>query len=201
KWPTVEPVLVVDLDLAGTSLASTHEDLTELNQRAISDPRLRILNRDAMVAFTELEPGYDVILLDFPDPSTYSLGKLYSRRFYGSVYRLLAADGALAVQSTSPQLARRAFWCVVTTLESGGFFARPYHVVLPSFGDWGYVLATKGPARQPSELPGSLPDLAVESFAALLALPADAARVPTRVHRLVSQALVSYYLDEWGGLD
>ncbi len=201
KWPTVESVLVVDLDPAVTSLASTHEVLTELNQRAFSDPRVRILNRDAMVAFTELEPGYDVILLDFPDPSTYSLGKLYSRRFYGSVYRLLAADGALAVQSTSPQLARRAFWCVVTTLESVGFFARPYHVFLPSFGDWGYVLATKGPARQPSELPGSLRYLDVESFAALFALPADAARVPTRVNRLVSQALVSYYLDEWGGLD
>ena len=201
KWPTVASVLVVDLDPAVTSLASKHEVLTQLNRHALSDPRVRIVNRDAMVAFSELEAPYDVILLDFPDPSNYSLGKLYSQRFYRSVYRLLAQDGALAVQSTSPQLARRAFWCVVSTLESVGFSTRPYHVFLPSFGDWGYVLATKVPPREPSELPQALNYLDAATFAALFDLPADTARVPTRVNRLVSQALVSYYLDEWGGLD
>jgi spermidine synthase len=138
--------------------------------------------------------------LDFPDPSTYSLGKLYSNRFYQKVHRLLAAEGALAVQSTSPQLARSAFWCVVTTIESVGLEAYPYHAFLPSFGDWGYVLAMRGERPAPRRLPVGLKYLDEARLEALFQFPLDMTRIHTVVNRLGTQALVEYYLDEWGQL-
>lgn len=201
KWPEVEEVVVVDLDEAVTTLARTHPVLTTLNQNSLADPRVRVVNRDAMVAFPELTPGFDVVLLDFPDPSTYGLGKLYSQRFYGIVRRVLDDRGALVVQSTSPELARRAYWCVVHTLESSGFVTEPYHVYLPSFGGWGYVLATKNGQSRRAPLPRPLKYLDEATFEALFHFPKDMARVSTEINRLSTQALVGYYLDEWGRLN
>lgn len=201
KWPSVEEVVVVDLDEAVTTLARTHPVLTALNQNSLSDPRVRIVNRDAMVAFPELTPGFDVVLLDFPDPSTYGLGKLYSGRFYGIVRRALSDAGALAVQATSPELARRAYWCVVHTLESTGFVTKPYHVYLPSFGDWGYVLAAKNDLGPRAPLPSGLRYLDEATLQALFQFPKDMARISTEINRLSTQALVGYYLDEWGRLN
>lgn len=201
KWPSVEEVVLVDLDPAVTTLASTHPVLTKLNRGALSDPRVRVVNRDAMVAFPELPRGFDVVLLDFPDPSTYALGKLYSRHFYRIVRQTLSDEGALAVQSTSPELARRAFWCVVATLESAGFRTYPYHVYLPSFGDWGYVLGTKNGRRPPAPLPGEMKYLDADLLQALFHFPEDMARLPTEINQLSTQALVGYYLDEWGRLN
>lgn len=197
KWPSVEQVLLVDLDPAVTTLASTHPVLVGLNRRAFSDPRVTVINRDAMLEFAEAHAAFDVIILDFPDPSSYSLGKLYSRRFYGNVYRLLAEHGALAVQSTSPQLARRAFWCVVSTLESVGFTTLPYHVFLPSFGDWGYVLAGKRALHPVLPLPKPMKYLDAATMQGLFQMPRDMSRVATEINRLNTQALVGYYLDDW----
>ncbi len=201
KWSSVTSITLVDLDRTVTHLAATNPVLTELNGRAFSDPRVRVVNRDAMLAFHELEGPFDVILLDFPDPSNYSLGKLYSERFYRIAYRLLAEHGALAVQSTSPELARQAFWCVVTTLEHAGFRTAPYHTFLPSFGDWGYVLATKHGRPVPRPLPRPMKYLDEVTLEALFKLPRDMERVPTEVNHLNTQALVGYYLDEWGQLN
>ena len=201
KWPSVEEVVLVDLDEAVTTLARTHPVLTQLTRNSLSDRRVRIVNRDAMVAFPELTPGFDVVLLDFPDPSNYAIGKLYSRRFYGIVKAALSDQGVLAVQATSPEMARRAYWCVVNTLESSGFVANPYHVYLPSFGDWGYVLGSKAGSRPHAPLPGGMKYLDDATLEALFQFPKDMARVSTEINGLSTQALVGYYLDEWGRLN
>jgi spermidine synthase len=199
SWPGVERVVLVDLDPSVTALGRNHPRLSELNEHSLSDPRVSVINRDAMTEFEALDEEFDVAILDFPDPSNYSLGKLYSLSFYRTVYQRLAPDGALSVQSTSPLFAPRAFWCVVTTLEQAGFFAVPYHAFVPSFGDWGYVLGTKRPKAIPTRLPEvPLGYLDERELANLFALPNDEKRVQSAVNRLNTQALVSYYLDDWG---
>jgi spermidine synthase len=198
RWPDVESVTVVDLDDRVTTLARSHPVLVELNRRSFSDPRVRVVTADAMIFVAETDQTFDVLLLDFPDPSNYSLGKLYSERFYRRARARLAPGGALAVQSTSPFFARRAFWCVVETLRASGFITHPYHAFVPSFGEWGFVLA-KAEAFEP---PHSLPKLGLrylsdETLAGLFAFPPDMAAVETRVNRLNNQALVAYYTSEW----
>jgi spermidine synthase len=140
-----------------------------------------------------------VVILDFPDPGTYSVGKLYTTAMYARVKRRLAHGGALVVQSSSPFLSRAAFWCIVRTLEAAGFFVRPYHAFVPSFGVWGFALARLEAFAVPAELPPmSLRFLSTRALTSLFELPGDLAREPVTVNRLDNQALVSYYLDDWG---
>jgi spermidine synthase len=198
RWPDAETITVVDLDPQMTSLARTHPLLTRQNQGALDDPRVQIVNADATVWLASTRERFDVVLLDFPDPTNYSLGKLYSVELYANVKRHLAPGGALVVQAASPFFARRAYWSIVATLESAGFFVLPYRVFVPSFGEWGFALAKHAPFARPQELPlTGLRFLDDRTLAAAFALPADLSRVEAPVNRLNNQALVGEYLDAW----
>ncbi|NED67107.1 spermidine synthase, partial [Streptomyces sp. SID10244] len=73
--------------------------------------------------------------------------KLYSTEFYSLVRTHLAGGGRTVVQAGSPYFAPQSFWCVDATLRAAGFATTPFHVDVPSFGDWGYLLAgTSKPA-------------------------------------------------------
>ena len=139
KWPEVERVTLVDLDRKVTDVARDYPALVSLNQGALGDPRVEVVNADAMRWFAETTRRFDVVILDFPDPGNYSVGKLYTERFFRTARERLDPGGALVAQSTSPFIAREAFWCVVHTLASSGFTVVPYHAFLPSFGEWGFV--------------------------------------------------------------
>lgn len=197
KWPGVRRVVLVDLDPRVTALAEQHPRLVAQNQGALRDPRLSVINQDAMQWLRESRESFDVVILDFPDPSNFSLGKLYSVELYRLVRARLAPGGALAVQATSPLLARTAYWCVIETLKEAGFEVRPYHVFLPSFGEWGFALATISRRAEPKSLkPVALRHLSDDALAALFEFPRDLGRVPARPNRLNNQALVGYYLEE-----
>ncbi|MGE0327188.1 MAG: polyamine aminopropyltransferase [Polyangiaceae bacterium] len=198
RWPGVERITLVDLDPAMTDLGKHNPLLQAQNRGAMNDPRVEVHNSDAMVWFRDHDQRFDVIILDFPDPTNYSLGKLYSARFYRTIYDRLADDGALVVQSTSPLFALQAYWCIDTTLRSVGFSTAPYHVFVPAFGEWGYVLAKKSPFRPPQDLQvAGLAYLTPETLRLAFNFPEDMRAVPTPVNRLDNQALVHFYLDAW----
>ncbi len=96
---------------------------------------------DADRVLDHLDGVYDVIVVDFPDPNSIELVKLYSREFYFRLRRVLAEKGIVAVQSTSPYHAKESFLCILRTIKSAGYNALPYHDNVPSFGDWGWILA------------------------------------------------------------
>jgi len=101
------------------------------------------------------------------------------------------------IQSTSPLYARQSFWCVVSTVESVGLIATPYHALVPSFGEWGFVLAGRRAYRPPAAYPVDTRFLTPETTPALFMFPADMARVPAEVNRLNNQVLVRYFEQEW----
>ena len=209
KYPAVQHVTLVELDPHMTRLFAQHPALVALNGGALASPRLEIVNADA---FTWLEQRaqrqggggsepYDVVVIDFPDPTNFSLGKLYTTSFYQRVDQALAASGYLVVQTTSPLIARKSFWTVATTLEAVGLLTTPYHVHVPSFGEWGFVIAGRRPWRMPGALPAGLRFLTLDGLPALLQFPPDMARVPADVNRLSNQVLVSTFEHEWGQVD
>jgi spermidine synthase len=161
---------------------------------------VRVVNDDAFVWLDQAgaQAGlFDVALVDFPDPHNFSLGKLYTRHFYALLRARLDPAGVVAVQSTSPMFARRSFWCINRTLEAAGFQVRPYHALVPSFGEWGFALGALQPFEAPREpLPG-LRYLDGPTLASLFVLGPDLAPLPAEVNRLNNQALVRYYEDEW----
>lgn len=197
KYPQVESITLVDLDPAMTNLFSTAPALVALNQGALGSERVKVVNADALQWLEESRDYFDFIVIDFPDPSNFALGKLYSEAFYRLIEKRLSANGLLVVQSTSPLYARQSFWCVVTTLESVGFKTAPYHAQVPSFGEWGYIIAGRQ-AFTPATIDATKTRyLTPETLPGLFAFPADMGRIPAEINQLNNQVLVRYFEGEW----
>lgn len=199
--PRVQQVTLVDLDPEMTHLFRNTPQLAAINQGSLSSPRLRVINDDAFRWVRQERDAYDAVLIDFPDPTEYSLGKLYTESFYREVARLLAPDGVMAVQSTSPLVAPASYWTVATTLEAAGLNARGYHAYVPSFGEWGFTLAAHRPLQTAAHLPANLRFLTPQAERLMFDFPPDMARRPTPVNRLDNQALVRSFAEEWGRYD
>ncbi|MFE8595477.1 polyamine aminopropyltransferase [Archangium violaceum] len=197
KFPEVKNVTLVDLDPAMTGLATRYDELAELNAHSMVDPRMHVINTDAMEYLREKPEMWDVIVVDFPDPNNFSLGKLYTTGFYKLLKRRLAPEGVAVIQSTSPMFARRSFWCIDTTLKAAGFWTQPYHALVPSFGEWGYVLVAHEPAPPRRPLPQGLRFLTEDTHEGLFQFPVDMSPLPAEVNRLNNQVLVHYYEEEW----
>jgi len=206
KYPSVETITLVDLDPNVTRLFSQQPMLRKLNHDALRSPKLTVVNADAFQWLqTRLDDAaaepFDVIIIDFPDPSNFSLGKLYTTSFYSLVEHTLAADGYIVVQTTSPLIARKSFWTVVATLESIGLRTAPYHAHVPSFGEWGFVIAGHRPYHLPTALPDGLRFLSAPTLPLLFDFPPDMARVPAEPNRLANQVLVQTFEAEWGEVE
>jgi spermidine synthase len=198
KHPSVREIVLVDLDPAVTRLAVENPLLRELNRGSFLDPRVHVVNEDAMIWLGKPGGGlFDAAIVDFPDPHNFSLGKLYTRHFYTMLRGHLDPQGVVAVQSTSPLMARRSYWCINRTLEAAGFHVRPYHALVPSFGEWGYALAALRPFEPPTKVPPGLRYLDERTLASLFILGPDMGPVEAEVNRLNNQALVHYYEEEW----
>ena len=201
RHDSVSEVLLIDLDAAMTGLFTDREALAALNGESLRDPRVTVLNRDAFGWLEEqaaagAEP-YDVVIVDFPDPNNYALGKLYTNHFYRLLRGVLAPGAAVAVQATSPLYAPEAYWCIIRTMEHEGLMVRPYHAFIPSFGEWGFALAGLGSAPVPGPLPEGLRFLDEPTLAGLFHFPVDMARRDGPINRLDNQALVRLYEEDW----
>jgi spermidine synthase len=209
KYPAVEEITLVDLDPDMTRLSERFPPLARLNQNSFRDPRVRVVNEDAMIWLerdarasqatpSSSDAPFDAAIVDFPDPNTFALGKLYTTRFYRLLKSRLGTGAAVSVQSTSPLFARNSFWCIMRTLEASGLAVRPYYTAVPSFGVWGFALAR----REPFEVPAHAPAVALrflndQSLTAMFTLSEDLGPVPVEVNRLDNQSLVRYYEAEW----
>lgn len=198
RHPRIESVTLVDLDPAMTRLFSTQKLLTALNLDAFKSPKVRVINGDAFTWLKENHGTFDFIIVDFPDPSNFSIGKLYTTAFYQRARTALAKDGAMVIQCTSPFVARKSFWCIDETLHACGFATEPYHCYVPSFGEWGFILASLQPVFGDFQPPPGLRFLDRDNLPALFEFPPDMAREPVEVNRLNNQALVRYFETEWG---
>ncbi len=206
KYPEVERITLVDLDPAITRLFQENPLLARLNDGSLQNPKVEIINRDAWKFLEERDEFYDVIIVDLPDPHSPSLSKLYTREFYHLLAQRLGQGGLMVTQATSPFYARRAFWCVHHTLEQtpSPYYqgktlqALPYHAYVPSFGEWGFVLAGHHrlqwkTLQPPAGLKFLTPAIAEE----LPHFPPDMARLETRVNTLQDHALLRYYEEDW----
>ena len=199
RWPGVEAVTLVDLDPAVTALARTHAALRAANRDALDDPRVTVLNEDAGAFIADTEAAFDVILIDLPDPNHESLAKLYSRSFYAQVRQRLGVGGMVAVQSTSPTFAREAFWSIVATAEAGGLHPTPYHVYVPSFGDWGFFVGSTHAVRPERYDPAPVAPrvLSPDAFRAARTFDGDVDRVAAEVSTLDDPVVLRYYQQGW----
>lgn len=207
SYPRIKKITVVDLDPAVTQLFKTKPLLKKINKNALNNEKVTIFNQDAWKFLEQDQQLYDVIIIDLPDPNNISLSRLYSTIFYKLVKQHLSQAGALVTQATSPLYSHKAFWSINKTLQQPTFVAEqqeqwytlPYHVHVPSFGEWGFVLASRHPLTV-SKIKLANHEyrfLAPLSLAQLFQFPKDMQKIAVKANRLSSQPLLQYYQEGW----
>ena len=194
KYPEAE-ITLVDLDAEMLEICRTNPQVAALNEGALDSKRLTVITDDAYRYLEETEEMYDVILVDLPDPNNDALNKLYTNIFYRLCGNHLTKDGVLAVQSTSPYYAKKAYWCVAKTLESEGFFVDSYHLQVPAFGDWGFHMAAKQELTGDYELTVDTKYLTEDNIPALFAFGKDEMDMDVEINSLSHPILLKYYSD------
>lgn len=198
RYPNIEHVTLVDLDPAMTKAFATRADLVALNKNALNDKRVTVINADGAIWLQNTDQMFDAAIVDFPDPSSFALGKLYSVPFYGVLKHHVAANGLIAVQSTSPFFAPHAYWSIDATLREAGMQTFPYHLYVPSFGEWGFVLASpQNKYSPPTQYRLPMRYLNAQTTQAMFAFPPDMQRLQIEPNRLNSQSLVHYFEKDW----
>lgn len=197
KYRDVEHVTLVDLDPKMTALSEAFPPLGALNGNALRDKRVRVVNQDAMIWLEQVRETFDTVIIDFPDPSSFALGKLYTTRFYRLLRARLTPGAVISVQCTSPLYARQSYWCIIRTMEAAGLHVRPYQTTVPSFGVWGFAVAMQRPFDAPTHVSVPVRFLDDATLAAMFVFPRDMQPVPVEINRLDNQMLVRYYEDEW----
>lgn len=198
KYPDVEHVTLVEMDPEMIRLGRTDPRLTNLNKHSFDDPRVQVVTADAFSWLRTDHGRFDAEIVDLPDPDETAVAKLYTKEFYSLAERALAPGGRMVVQSGSPYFAPRSFWCIKATVESVGLAVTPYHVNVPSFGDWGYVLAARG-AKPELELdsPEPLRSLNQATLDAAAVFPPDRGPRDEPVSTLMHPVLVDLEQQEW----
>jgi spermidine synthase len=202
RYPDVKRAVEVELDPKMIDIARHDSRILAINHGSLNSPRVHVTLADAFTWLRHQNERFDVVIADFPDPDDAAVAKLYSVDFYALLRSsALAPDGRLVVQAGSPYFARDAFWSIAHSVQDGGYKIRPYHVDVPSFGDWGFVLAqrdTPPPLRMPRPTPKGLRFLDSQELQTSAVFPLDRLE-PHGIHAstLNRPILVDYERKAW----
>lgn len=199
KYDNLRSMTLVDLDPAVTALAKSNPYISSLNNGAFENERLTVINEDAFVYLSNTDRYFDLIIIDLPDPNNTALSRLYSREFYLLVKDRLSENGSFVTQATSPFYASKAFWSIKKTIESAGYAdVVPYHTHIPSFGEWGFILASKSRIDLDStKLPTSTKYVDAYAIERMLYFEKDMRATDIEISTLDSPKILGYYLDGW----
>lgn len=143
KYDDVQQITLVDIDPEMTKIGKTNSIFTQMNDSSYYDDKVKVVNQDAFQFLEETDQFYDVMILDFPDPKSIDLNRVYTREFYTLCNRRLRPMGHIVTQAVSPYYTTKAFRSIEKTLGASGFETLPIHNHVYSFGEWGWVIGSK----------------------------------------------------------
>ncbi|MFT7222835.1 MAG: spermidine synthase [Cellvibrionaceae bacterium] len=199
NYSDIQTMTLVDLDPEVTTLAKSNSYISSLNNEALDDERLTVINKDAFVYLSNTDRYFDLIIIDLPDPNNTALSRLYSREFYLLVKDRLSENGSFVTQGTSPFYAPKAFWSIKKTIVSAGYTdVVPYHTNIPSFGEWGFILASKSRIDlDATKLPVATKYVDAYAIERMLYFEKDMRASDVEISTLDSPKVLDYYLDGW----
>ncbi|PLS16036.1 adenosylmethionine decarboxylase [Bacillus sp. M6-12] len=184
KYPSVKHADLVDIDPVIIQLATTHPVMLAHNNRSLLNEKVTVHVRDAQQYIMEDHQPYDVIIIDFPDPDNEFISKLYTHELFSQVAKHLSEKGVMVCQSNSPEDTPTVFWSIGETLKKAGLHTQAYNITVPSFGLWGYHLASHKKLKTP------IPSITVSHQA----LPSDMNRlfkIPSEIEEEKEHAIVN----------
>lgn len=206
KYRDVESVTVVDIDKVITGLFKTNKLLSQLNNGSFSNPKVKVLNEDGWKFLENSKAWFDVVIIDLPDPDNFNLSKLYTKSFYQLLSKHLTATSVVVTQASSPLYSREAFWCIFNTLSETGspvereekLFTQAYHVYIPSFGEWGFVMASPSPVQWRNiKLVQPLKFLSEDVLKSMVEFPPDMKLLDTEINTIDTHKVIAYYEKGW----
>ena len=205
SYAEIESITLVDLDERVVKLAKSNRHLRALNQGSLEHPKVTIVHADALRFLDDNlirnnADKFDFIISDLPDPNTIELARLYTKQFYRVLKANLAPNGVFVTQSTSPYFATKAFWSIHHTIKASGFkHVVPYRADVPSFGDWGFVMASDADLTTLSDR-DTLQNsrfLHEDTLASLRVFAKDQQALDVEVNNIDRPVLLNYYLEAW----
>ena len=175
--------------------------LRRLNaRRAARSARARGQRGRVRLADRARRDAFDVVVVDFPDPHNFSLGKLYTT--HASTAMLAAAGwrpgGVWWCRPPRRCSRARRSGASSTTLSSAGFWPRAVPRLRAVVRRVGLRAGRRPrPGRRRARYPAGLRFLTVDATPALFAFPPDMAAGAGRGQPLDNQMLVHYYGAEW----
>ena len=141
KYPFKE-ITLVELDKEMVKLSKENPILRRINENSFYDPRVKVVIDDAFNFVFKTRERYDFIVIDLIDPRTPSAARIYSLEFYRRLKKILHAEGIFITQATDIFFKRKVFCSILNTIKAAGFKAFPFHINVPSMGDWGFVIGS-----------------------------------------------------------
>lgn len=168
--------------------------------------QVKVMNIDADLFLNTAGKKFDAVIIDFPDPSSIELAKLFSKEFYLKLREVVSDKGIVVIQATSPYHAKETYLCAIRSIEAAGYKTIPYHDNVPSFGDWGWILAWKDTGREEvmaarisalSQFKVATKYLTPEVFRKAMVFGKGMLETEqVEINTLMNPVLLRYYLDE-----
>ncbi len=198
KYPNIKEIILVDLDNEIIELARENKYISSLNKNSLKNEKVKIITADAFTFLKENKEQFDFIIADLPDPNNDVLSRLYSKQFYKSLRNNLSENGVFVTQATSPYFAKKAFWSIAKTIDSQFDNIYPYHAEIPSFGNWGFIMASSIKKDIQN------PDIAIDTkfiderlLEQMFIFPKDMIENDVKINTIDNPILLNYYLNSW----
>jgi spermidine synthase len=101
-FPSIKRIDLVDFDEGIIDLAKSHPDMIKITENSMNNKKVKIYAEDAKKYISQfnLFTKYDLIITDFPDPTSAELWTLFSKPFFKKLKTWLSKDGVLAIQAS-----------------------------------------------------------------------------------------------------
>jgi len=197
KHKDVTKIDLVDIDPEMTEISRDLYMLATLNERSLESSKLTIYNQDAFSFINKAGILYDRVIIDMPDPHNEAINKLYSREFYTMIRKRMSPDGVLVTQSSSPFFTRKTFWCIQETLDAVFDDTLSYHATIPSFGVWGFNIASVN-EKVPRDYKFTIPTRYINdaTMQAAMVFGKDIQKLEVPVNSIMEPRLYQLYIDD-----
>ncbi len=197
KYEDVELIHLVDIDPEMTRISSTLPMLTKLNEDSFKHEKVTVFNDDAFSFINQAGILYDRVIIDMPDPHNEAINKLYSREFYRMIRKRMSKQGLIVSQSSSPYFTHKTFWGIEKTLDSVFDNTLSYHVTIPSFGIWGFNLASVGTSLPKSfQFTVDTRYINQQTMQAAMIFAKDMQKIDVPVNSIMEPKLYQLYLED-----
>jgi spermidine synthase len=169
KYQSVKQIDLIDLDPEIVKFAKTNIIMRNLNKNSFNHPKVNITITDAKQWLSQKPTKkYDLIIIDFPDPTSDELWSLYTKKLYKQVTARLEKHGVVAIQASTYNT--KTFELIYNRLDKVFPYILGYHTGASSVF-CGFFLCSLTPIKLSRDFPKKCKWINPKLVDQLLALP------------------------------